>query len=449
MFRRVSYSVGTVIALGALQGCSSSSNSSAPSSSDAGAADSGSTATGTMSVLVIATTDDAPGAPPPSFAAIPGAQVSIDMPGGGQQTATSDANGKVTFTGIDWTLGSAGILGTLTGYGAYGIADVNPTNFKSIPTVTAVQGQADVVLTLAPVSAALATLTATLQNKADAANYVFASATLGGSTADVNTPTATLPIGTTAPYTLITHEFTNGGTGRNSVLTGVRWASYSEPQATGATQAVTVDLAGAGTTLTPTTTHTHAVVPGGATGSLNQSYYSTQVFSVESGFHLVLGHAVSSTLTADSSAFDVVNENVSIAGQTPVTQYVLYDASGGAASAVSVDGLPQDNATISNFLTPPSLAVGSVSLSQPIVFTNADPTTISSLIVTTAASTIDALLVVDVPPGVTTIHPPTLPAALTAKITGAKGTIYSRTDLDAVTDRYARLAVSRPFGVRP
>ncbi len=433
-----------VTLVGALQGCSSSSNGAASQSE----AD-GSTGAGTISVLVVIP-DYGPGVTARIDAPGAGAAVSIDLPGGGQQTAIADANGAVTFSGIDWSKGSASLLGYLKGQAPYGVADVNPSNFASIPNGPH-QGKADVVLYLFPTSnVGPVAVTATWQNKAAAADYVVASATTAFGLAGTATATGSFTVASGLAYTLVTHEFSveKSADPRDLATTDVRWASYPEPAPTGATQALTVDLASGGTTLTPTTTHTHGVIPGGATGLLGKALLFVDVSTAESFNYAAIGGQVARTISADGSSYDTVNEHVAVDGATPVTVYQLYKSASLPSASVVVKGAPQDNATIDNFLTPINVTTTSVSLSQPVDTSSADPTTVTRLSIFDSSG--NTLLVVDAPPGLTALHFPTLSGDVkTIVASSQQAYLYSLADMDAATFTYLRTGASRAFAVTP
>jgi hypothetical protein len=425
-------------------GCGSSGSGATTSKGDAGAGDAGS---GTVSVLVL----DQEGFGANPYSIVAGATVAIDKPGGTHEEATSDANGMVTFSGIDWSLGNAAFLVTKDGTAAYGVSDVNPGNFKSIPIVGAYAGQpADVYLfSQNPSSKGPVTLTTTFQNKAAATNYVYVGATTGNST-DVNTPSADLAIGNTSPYSLITHEFTaNATAARQLNLSTVRWTRFDEPQPTGTTAAVTLDLAAGGTKLTQATASVHVVIPGGQTGPLAGCTFYSDVTSTDSFLTGFFGENVQSTLGADQASFTTLVESVSVPGQNLITVYECGVGSAYAPSSyVDVPGPPVSGASIENLILPISVKSASISLSQPIDVSTADPTTLTRLYVPDASG--NTLVFVDAPPGTAMMHLPTLPASLKTSLqTAGKAGLSSYFSGDATLSYYSRGATSAPFAVTP
>jgi hypothetical protein len=81
--------------------------------------------TGSLRVLVLGTplwTDVAEWPP------INGAAVALDLPGGGRTEATTDSTGRVEFTGLDWTAGTADVTAWDEGYGLASIVGLDGTD---------------------------------------------------------------------------------------------------------------------------------------------------------------------------------------------------------------------------------------------------------------------------------------------------------------------------------
>ncbi|HEX7663138.1 MAG TPA: hypothetical protein VF407_01440, partial [Polyangiaceae bacterium] len=372
----------------------------------------------------------------------------ITRPGGVPDTQVSDADGHVTFTGIDWSLGNASLVATKDGRAAYAITELNPSNIEKLDDGSFATG-VDVALYLfsaAPLGPD--TIVLALQNKADPANVVVAGSEITPFSDYGTSDTLTLTSTGTSPFTLITHEYSpqKAPSTREFLGTTVRWARYDEPTTTPPTTNVTLDLADGGTTLTTAITHVHATVPQGQTGALANSGLGAAVVSQESNYSLPLGGMTTVTLGADKASFDLTIETATTAGHTPSTLYYLQ-APNGSTSEVRVDGPPVEGSTVSSFLIPlgPPLTV---SLSQPIDLSKSDPAARETRLSIFDSTFTTNLLNVDVPAGATSFTVPALPPSLATALNGSAGVLDSFADIDA-KNAYRVVAQSRSFKITP
>lgn len=408
----------------------------------------GAVGTGTLRVLVV----DPPRLGPfKNRPPVANALVVIAKPGGAQEEATTGADGKVTFTGIDWASGTASVVAYADGRALSGVSDVSPATFKSlydgmIPQVT----DADVVLApLLRQPLPSTKLDISITNKAGAGNNVFISATtarvtsLGNAIFESTGSQGTLGVAPDLPFTLVVSEssFTPLAPNlREFDGASVRWARFDQPAPT---TPLSLDIGTGGTTLTPATAKVRVVIPGGAQGPLGAGQFGGRVTSVESELIMILGNTVVKKLSADKAAFDLTFSSVVLAGQTPASVYVLF-VEGGIESVRLLTRAPQDGETLDNFLLPID-APATQSLADPIPLAGADPAAVSRLAGTDLAG--EPLFLIDAPPGTKTMHLPKLPAVAQALLKSGPGKarLLSLRDVDPTTTFYLRYAVSRPF----
>jgi hypothetical protein len=403
-------------------------------------------ATGTLSVLVVAP-NLLPNSPRKDIP-VAGAVVGLDKPGGEHVESTADASGKVTFTGIDWSSGTASVVGYKEGLSAYGVSDVGPASFKSIPNGPN-EGAADVVLYLFPATSQLpVALTVTFQNKAASGNGVVDGATTGGGSNETKSGFGRISILPGAPYSLVTREYSLGtaASAREIASTTVRWAQFDEPAATGPAAGVSIDLAAGGVALTPTTTHGRVTIPGGETGPLAGSRLTASATSLESNLGALVGSLTTSTLTADKSSYDIAFETNTFAGQTTISNFVLTRPDQ-SLSQITLLGALAEGQTIDRFLTPVPITTSTQSLADPVDLTGAAADTVTRFIVLDAFN--GTLLIVDAPPSTKALHLPKLPAAAKAVVKkgASSAAVYSLADNDVATFIYLRAAGSRPLSV--
>ena len=64
-----------------------------------------------------------------------GATVAFDAPGGERTETVSGADGKVTFEGVDWTLGTAAATAHQPDYALGSVVNIDPSNLAGIFTI--------------------------------------------------------------------------------------------------------------------------------------------------------------------------------------------------------------------------------------------------------------------------------------------------------------------------
>ena len=382
---------------------SSSSSGGASSSSSAGA---GGAATGTLTVLAVSVTYvGGVRSNPPAVAA----HVAIDLPGGGTAEAGTADAGHATFTGIDWSKGSANVAGYLDETRlTYGNSGVDPSNFDTFPAFVAHPG-ADLVLYLFERTSAqyAEILTLNLENKAAPGNQVAAFTTTGPAGGGTGS-SLMLEVASGQPYTLTTREATLNATDpRQPVETTVRWAQTSEPAPASEFSTVDFDLASGGTTLAPKQAHAHIVLPGGDSGPFGS--FSLPLVGASAGAGSAPFALASASLTTAHDAFDVTAEYVDTPGMADAfVDYGVTTASN-EYSLVAVIGAPTQAVVMVDGLLPPPVPPSTIRLKDPITVSGADPSAFTRVILTDSTGV--GLEEVDILPGATTVQLPTAPAA--------------------------------------
>jgi hypothetical protein len=434
--------VGSVLAVGVAGaglsplGCSSSSSTPKTNAADAA------TGTGTLSVIVV-TPNPQKHHPDP----VANATVQFEMGGTEPKTATSGADGRVTFTGIDWSKGKAGVTGFVDGLAAYSLADITPDSAKKLPTFDDANADATLFLFERTSMAFASVLQGDIKNKADAANSEIISCSRCIGAYERNTPQyGGLRVRRQAGVVYV-REYKDLSAPPSLKLETAKWVRYDLPAPTTDQQIFDIDLA-AGTPLTTTLTHVRMEPPGGAGGPLATARAIAVATTGESLGSLLTGLIASSAPTADGSAFDVTLEATAVdAAAAPFVVYALSTPE--VFSQILRPGPPEDNLTISGFLTPPVTTVQSQSLADPIAIEGAPPDSTTRVVVLGLAG--EVLWTVDTTGDITELHVPKLPAAaadaLAIKIRQAQ--IFFLTDNDPVSTRYQKVAGSRVFTMKP
>jgi hypothetical protein len=381
----------------------------------------------------------------------PGAWVAIDKPGGGHDEVQTDKDGRVTFDDLDWSQGKASLAAYLDqSHYVYGVADVDPTNAKTIESPFH-DPEADVVLYLVQRKAAEYpdAVTLDLQGLPGASVETIVSATTAPTYLAPQSTPATLPVRAGEPFTLLAYELDPGTPPSTRELAGsiIRWARYDEPAPAGPITSLSVDLASGGTPITPTITHATIDIPGGDQGPFGA--FSLPIAGATGG----LGYEdigiwtipTTATLSPDHMHFDMTIAVADATGFLVRTQYGVRTA----AQMVSYNtrvGLPADGDVTGELLPPPQVNASSVHLKEPLVIEGAAPsaTTRVGLCVST-----ECPWIVDVPPGVTEIHLPTPPAAAAAIATAMNlCLVQSLESLDA-TGIFTKVAVTPYLPLAP
>jgi hypothetical protein len=400
---------------------------------------------GSITVLVVASTADQasqievarPEDPPAA-----GAMVAIDLPGGGHREAIAGADGRVTFTDIDWGLGNAGIVAWAPGRIARGVADVSPSTARSIPSSRHPE-DADVVLPLFDGSPLPVVFTVSAPKKANPQSLVEAWSTTGGFAGTTGQPVEVRQ--RWGAYSIVAFETVSvERTPRELLAPILRWARFDglfpTPDAD-----LALDLVSGGETLEPSRAGVRLVVAGGDDGPLGKMTPSASTTSLES--RLLLGTTVSATMI-DQDAFELTMEKVSVDGQTPITTFGFSSPDGGS-TWVSRVGVPVDGESVDGFLPIPIPSDVVLALHEPIVLAGTDAQAVSVLSVLDAG--LGRLLDVRAPPGTKAMHVPSLPVAARATILGAAqhGSLGRYADHDPSTGLTRRTAFSPLFLVTP
>lgn len=347
--------------------------------------------------------------------AIAGAAISVVLPGGEHREVATGADGTVEIDGIDWSAGTADVLGWASGYGVYGVAGVSPDTFAMIPHTDS----GEVVLPLIPQLAR-----ASLQANITGTGFALISGdhTIGSL---IGYDPFNLSVEAGVAQTLLVASLSAAVEGPVS-----RWATFDAPAVTGV-QTIDLDAATGGTTMTPTTITRHVGMPSG----YESAPLMLQVATLES-----LGLDQESSQTGGrtgESPREATAELVSITAH-PFVETYIGETTGKGSYHMSV-GTPA--------------ADESFELLAPLDAASSDERTITLPAMPSGA--LPALVGIDVngtrfrieaPPGTTAITVPPLPAAAPHFTFGVQA--RASFDYDPGSHFYASHASSDSFALK-
>jgi hypothetical protein len=438
------YLVGTVLAVGVAgagvspMGCSSSSTP-----TTAGDGGDAATGTGTLSVVVVTPKG---GTPEEKLRPVANAAVQLEIAGAEPQTATTGADGRVTFKGIDWSKGKAAVTGYADGFAMYSIVDVTPETLKKFPVPPDASADATLFLFERGSSAFPVTLQGDVKSKADAANSEVISCSRCMGAYERNTPSYGGLRARREAAVVYVREYKDLSAPPSIKLETAKWARFDLPAPTADMQTFDIDLA-AGTQLTTTLTHVRYEPPGGVGGPLTTTGRALAIATTgESQGSLLTGLIASSAPTTDG-AFEVTLESTPVdAALDPYVNYVL--ATQELFTQIVKFGPPEDNITVSGFLMPPIVTVQTQTLADPVAIEGAPPDIFARVVIAGLAG--EAVWLLDTTSDVTELHIPKFPAiAESLKTKIRTGQIIFLSDNDAKSGIYKRAAGGRTFTMKP
>jgi hypothetical protein len=375
--------------------------------SAAGNSDAGSTLTVTVAPAV----DYAEDLGPP----LSGAQVALDAPGGQRIEQFTGSDGSTTFSGVDWSLGSAAVTVYHPGYALKTEEGLGPTASLSIAVYERGPDPFGPEITISgPITGAA--------SPTDYA-YVTASAPLGTSYVGVATDYS-FQVSEGTPFSLIAVDVSQGDA---SVMpryysggTFLQWRRYDEP-AESADATIGIDFE-AGVALTPTTQVVGSIVPpNDDAGAFAASSPSLRVTTRESALNLYLGGPTQLDVSGDGGSFVYAASYVAFPGSHPLTIATLTTTDGQSSSQV-LPGYPQQGQTIDGFLLPQHLGI--VSAFDAAIPIEAAPAGASrTRVYLVDASTTEVLWVVGVPSTATHVFFPPLPSGVAQSVVIPAGTL--------------------------
>jgi hypothetical protein len=303
---------------------------------------------------------------------IAGASAFIELASGDRIGATSDADGKLVFHGVDFSGGPASVTTWAAGHLIATIFGVTPANVAKVPLPFpqfAVGGK-DMLLLMQPIggsSAETVKLSGMLTGKLDPTNKVSLSAAGGRGAFEDSRADYSLTVPKGQPLTLVAMEWKGGAVGiTNWSETKLRWLRLDVPAQT-ADATVNLDLASA-TSLTSTKVAVNLSVP---TTSVIGGVPMWRVQSIESGIFF-LGSRNVVTRNDDKFSYKADGEYVAspVASQTSMT-YAVFPGFDGESAFVQRPGVPADGETITPLAIPG--ASPPVSIGGDVVLSNIDP----------------------------------------------------------------------------
>ncbi len=384
-------------------------------------------------------------------APLPDATVVFDKPGGERVEAKAGADGLVTFTGIDWSLGTAAL--TCFGPNAVVRSYVALTKAEmlrltgSAPADVPSEPKRDLTVVIGANPPVFPKLRGTVTN--GSGDEVLLTATSGG-TNSARPPSAPyeLGVGGGVPFSLIGLESSPVDvatvSGRGRELTAVRWTKTDRPALT-ADATFDLDLAAA-TALTPTKAKGKVVIPGGTGGVLGGSSRANLIVTTRDS---VFAAALGVTTKADVDAagdFEAEIELVKLDAVKPVLRTFL-ELADGARSIADTEGWPSDGFVVDNLLAPPVVVETSRSLTEPFAVDGIQEQ--ADISVSFTSSKGELLWRISAPPGTKSFTPPRLEGAMKNAVgKPVSGVVVALAGYDRALGSFARLALSRPFAVK-
>jgi hypothetical protein len=294
--------------------------------------------TGTLALQVIEYGDW------PDLAEIPVGDVTValDEPGGGRTELTTDAEGRVTFEGLDWSLGTAATTLYKDGYALASRVGIEEQAEELKLSIYAMEE-------VPPPEFVELSGTATM---ADPTHTLTVSATIPNEIFSLEGPAWTLPVMPGLEFTLIGVESSfNSTTGREIDRTIHGWLMADHAAVTAATT-VALDFT---TPAAATTVSGSFTLPSRADSRLRTAGYGLVSVYSDNYYTGLIGNSTHSDVSGDgnSIAYDV--EYVQPAGAEPMT--VFFVVTGDEFSRAMVGGYPTAGAHDAGLLDLPLLTV--------------------------------------------------------------------------------------------
>jgi hypothetical protein len=332
------------------------------------------------------------------------AVVALDAPGGARIEQTAGADGSVTFTGLDWSAGTAAVTAYLDD------AHVMATRVG----ITEADGEIDMPVNALAEPELVAVNVTGLNVPHLASTFVMVAATVPGIQCQTRgnelvDPSCTLEVVPGQAFTIVAREYVPGSCGARCFSAPISaWTTADVPAVTGPAEA-TVDFAAPAAA---TTVSGSFVMPGRADSPL-RSNTSCMMYTLSALGAGYLGFVTTTRVTADGSTCEYEGQYVTVPGaDDPVTIYWVYpDLSNGADSWVEVHGNLAAGPQTLPFLDTPAFVTASGSpLLGPLAWTLFDAGVGVSLFVTRSDGSI--VWRVALPPDTTAVTLPQLPASV-------------------------------------
>jgi hypothetical protein len=382
--------------------------------------------------------------PPDEYGPLAGAAVALDAPGGGMTEAATDADGRVTFSTLDWSAGTAAVTAHAAGFMVASRVDITESEGEVV-LVCNVEGGATPADWLVVSGDATGML--------DASHGLGVTTTVGHWVWDGTGPSWRLPVPPETPFTLVAQEQHPDGAAARSID---QWTMLEVPALDAATTLM-LDFA---TTLTPIPVVNSVTVPSRADSPLRSSvtayWWAT---SIDSGLGLTNGQEETTVRSTDGNTWNLEGEYVVVPGvEQPVTLYMLWDGRArGVRAYVVVDGYPMDGPQDFRFLDVPRMisppdAVERHPLHDPIEWESFDAEAGIGLIIYRAGVQVWTILA-HPPTTATTLTVPRLPSTTSeATLLGTRNIraqLFACADTDAVSRICRRAATTNQFVLQP
>jgi hypothetical protein len=280
--------------------------------------------TGELSVAVVYWDEEA------NKTVLEGATVTLDKPGGERVAVTSDAEGKASFTGIDWSLGAAAVCAD--GEDLDGCCEVG---------IIEADGEVELAVAMHGLQPDLVELSGTAVNMVAEGNILLMSATAPSAISSQATgPSFSLQVPRGVSFDLVGAEF-HGTLAPDQGVAQVfdRW-SVIEVDACKDDTTLDPDLAA--TEVTPVTVAGSFAIPtreDSPISDLGTGYF--YVFSQEDLYASYTGFPTQLEISEDGDTFEYTGEYIEVDSvPNPVTYYTVFWDS--YASWSVVDGYPAD-----------------------------------------------------------------------------------------------------------
>jgi hypothetical protein len=307
----------------------------------------GDAGTGTLSVLVVSTAW-----PSDTETPVAGATVALEAPGGGTNELTTDAAGRVNFTGLDWAAGTASVTAHSTGLG-----------LASRVGVVEADGEVKLeVFAMAYPPADFVEITGNSLNMISETNDLGVTATVPSESLSDVGPAWTMHVQPGVAFTVVgleSHQLTPPASHRGIAQFFDQWTILEHAAVTAAT---TIDL-DFDSTATPTPTLVNGSFSGPTRSSSPLRNDGTGYFYVTSRgsqFTASLGWPTSIDVNPEWTGYNYDGEYLQVPGVTdPMTVYIIV-AGGGARSTVIVEGWPTTGAHDLAFIDLPTVTAPAI-----------------------------------------------------------------------------------------
>jgi hypothetical protein len=276
-----------------------------------------------------------------TFTGVAGADVVIDKPGGEREEKQTDADGRVTFTGLDWSLGKAAVTAYKAGSG------MPPTSQVAI---TETAEEVLMYLWAYQLAQPSATLSGTALSLQAATDRLWVTATNSTSYSEGVGATWTMPVWTGVPFTILAVDYTAVSNGtRGYTRSWISWVALDH-------EAVTADTTVAIDFATPVTRQQASgtlVLPLREASTLRtKGMGGVWATAWESLGSAGLGAATTMAVSTDGARLEYTVDWVEPASvQQPVTQYAITTST--STSLVIRGGYPTGGELDATFLDIP------------------------------------------------------------------------------------------------